>query len=289
MDFGSELAASTKLDRAAVLTLALADLAVRGGERVGLLGLSRPIAARGVIDRFAEILARRNSRSPAPSAIAAGAPIAARSKVVLIGDFLSAGRRSCAKLRRDRRDGAEGQVLMIADPIEETFPFQGHTDFLAPAEVARLRAPRAQNLRDRLSGAAGRPTRGGSCGFRARGWDFALHRTDDSAASGAAEPARAALRARTGQPRLGGLSVRLAARLRRARRARRSGRPRRALLFLRVTPPRPRQVVFPPLRLLLGLDARKPRRPDALAAAAAAARHRRGGHPGDGGADLERG
>src|SRR5208282_844318 len=33
MDFGSDLAPATKLDRAAVLTLALADLAVRGGER----------------------------------------------------------------------------------------------------------------------------------------------------------------------------------------------------------------------------------------------------------------
>src|SRR6202167_2800497 len=34
MVVGSELAASKKLDRAAVLTLALADLALRGGERV---------------------------------------------------------------------------------------------------------------------------------------------------------------------------------------------------------------------------------------------------------------
>ena len=68
MDFRSDLAQSRKLDRAAVLTLALADLAVRGGERVGLLGLSRPLAARDVIDRFAEILA---APGPAPRAAAA--------------------------------------------------------------------------------------------------------------------------------------------------------------------------------------------------------------------------
>ena len=92
MAFGSELAASTKLDRAAVLTLALADLAVRGGERVGLLGLSRPIAARGIIDRFAEILAASELVDrAAPSQLPPVAPIAARSKVVLIGDFLSPG------------------------------------------------------------------------------------------------------------------------------------------------------------------------------------------------------
>ena len=45
---------------------------------------------------------------------------------------------------------------MIADPIEETFPFAGHTEFLGADGAARLRAPRAQRLARRLSGAARR-------------------------------------------------------------------------------------------------------------------------------------
>ncbi len=57
MRFGSTLAEGPKLDRAVVLALALAELAVRGGERVGLVGLTRPVASRDVIDRFAEVLA----------------------------------------------------------------------------------------------------------------------------------------------------------------------------------------------------------------------------------------
>ena len=60
--------------------------------------------------------------------------------------------------------------------------------------------------------------------------------------------------------------------------------------FLRVTPPRPRQEVFPPLRLLLGLDDKDTtpaKTPWPLLLAAA--RHRRRGRARDGGADLERG
>ena len=70
MDFRSDMAPVRKIDRAAVLTLALADLAVRGGERVGLVGLSRAIAARDVIDRFAEIL----SHAPAPAPLSRMSP-----------------------------------------------------------------------------------------------------------------------------------------------------------------------------------------------------------------------
>ena len=39
-----------------VLGLAAADLLIRGGERVGLLGLTRPLAARNIVERFAEAL-----------------------------------------------------------------------------------------------------------------------------------------------------------------------------------------------------------------------------------------
>ena len=42
MRFGSSLAPTTKIDRAAVIALAFADLCVRGGERAGFLGLTRP-------------------------------------------------------------------------------------------------------------------------------------------------------------------------------------------------------------------------------------------------------
>ena len=105
-----EPGAAPKIDRAALLALAFADLCVRGGERAGLLGLTRPLATPGVVERFAEAIAtderlRGPSRAPLPPAL----PAAARSMVLMLGDFLSrAGRgrtRDPGRQRggRDRR------------------------------------------------------------------------------------------------------------------------------------------------------------------------------------------
>lgn len=181
MDFGSELAEVSKMDRAAVLTLALADLAVRGGERVGLLGLSRPIASRGVIDRFAEILATADRQGqPAPTPLPPAANVSSQSKVVLIGDFLSPGEDIAASFAAL---SAEGQVLMIADPVEETFPFEGHTEFLEMAGARSYRAPRAETLREAYIARLAAHREEVRAAAARRGWDVAMHRTDQSAAS----------------------------------------------------------------------------------------------------------
>src|SRR5271156_3651401 len=53
MVFASTLARDTKLFRALVIALALAELLVEGGERVGIPGLISPTASRSIIDRIA--------------------------------------------------------------------------------------------------------------------------------------------------------------------------------------------------------------------------------------------
>ncbi|MGO9430381.1 DUF58 domain-containing protein [Rhodoblastus sp.] len=196
MAFASDLAPCAKVDRAAVLALALADLAVRGGERAGLIGLTRPLATRGVIERFAEAIAADERLRAAPaSGLPAPEPVRARSKVVLLGDFLSEAQDVARAIGALSAQGAEGQILMIADPIEETFPFVGHTEFLEAGGAARVRAPRAPNLRHAYLArlAEHRVARRAACA--ARGWGFALHRTDQSAAQ-----ALLALRARLAGP-----------------------------------------------------------------------------------------
>ncbi len=183
MAFASSLAPTSKLERAAVLALALADLLVRGGERVGLLGLTRPLASRGIIERFAEAITldELHAKRP-PAALPTAAPLKARSRAVLIGDFLSGELEVARTIAALSAEGAAGQALMIADPIEETFPFSGHTEFVAPDGVARLRAPRAQSLRDTYLGklAAHREAVRAACA--AQGWGLAIHRTDQPAA-----------------------------------------------------------------------------------------------------------
>jgi uncharacterized protein (DUF58 family) len=53
MAFQSRLAPCTKLDRTLVMALALAEILVQGGERVGVPGLSRPSGARNVVEKIA--------------------------------------------------------------------------------------------------------------------------------------------------------------------------------------------------------------------------------------------
>jgi uncharacterized protein (DUF58 family) len=180
MDFGSTLAEASKLDRAVVLTLALAELAVGGGERVGLIGLSRPIASRDIIDRFAEIL----GAAPSPGApLPPAQPLSGRSKIVLIGDFLAPGEEIARCFTTLGAEGAEGHLLMIADPIEETFPFAGHTEFLEAGGLTRFRAPRAEQLREAYLARLAAQRESVRAAAATRGWDLALHRTDRSAAS----------------------------------------------------------------------------------------------------------
>ena len=54
MVFASPLVRDTKLYRALVVALALAEVLVEGGERVGIPGLMRPTGSRNVIERMAQ-------------------------------------------------------------------------------------------------------------------------------------------------------------------------------------------------------------------------------------------
>ena len=197
MTFASSLAPCAKVDRAAVLALALADLAVRGGERAGLIGLTPPLAGRDVIERFAEAVAADERRGAPVSGLPPTAPIKARAKAALIGDFLGDSAATSEMIGGLAARGVEGQLLMIADPIEETFPFEGHTEFLAAEGPGRLRAPRAQSLRDPYLERLADHREDVRAACVGRGWGFALHRTDASAAQ-----ALLALRARLAGPEL---------------------------------------------------------------------------------------
>ncbi len=199
MQFASSLAPMSKVDRAALLALAFADLCVRGGERAGLLGLTRPLATQGVVERFAEAIATdERLRGPSQAALPPAAPAAPRSMVLMIGDFLSEPGDVQRAIRAVSAEGAIGELVMVVDPIEETYPFEGNTEFLHPAGSMRLVTPRAQSLRDAYLDRLGayRETIRGICA-RA-GWGMSIHRTDASPAE-----ALLALRMRLSAPEPG--------------------------------------------------------------------------------------
>ncbi len=178
MDFASDLARVTKRDRALVLGLATADLLVRGGERVALTGLTRPVAARNVVDRFAEVLSGPDGARSAADELPPAEPLPARSRALVVSDLLSGADEVASRLALMGSAGALGHVVAVCDPVEETFPFSGHVEFADTDGPSRLRLGQAAALRDTYLRklVAHRDRVAEAC--RRQGWTFAVHRTD---------------------------------------------------------------------------------------------------------------
>jgi uncharacterized protein (DUF58 family) len=113
----------TKHRRALTLSLAVAILFARGGERVGVLGLP-PRAGARAIDKLAVDLDRQRTAMPSPPP--------ARSAVIYASDFYAPPDIWRERLRAAAAVGATGALLMIADPAEEDFPYRGRTQFEEP-------------------------------------------------------------------------------------------------------------------------------------------------------------
>src|SRR5204862_6921174 len=56
MAFASRKARDSKLERGLIVTFALAELLVAGGERVGIPGLMNPTSSRNVLDKIAQAM-----------------------------------------------------------------------------------------------------------------------------------------------------------------------------------------------------------------------------------------
>ena len=191
MGFVSDLALQPKVDRALTLGLAAADLLVRGGERVGLLGLSRAMATRDIVDRLAEILLVDSRRTSEHADLPPAQALAPRTRAILIGDFLVTPDAFAERLRTLSSRGANGLVIMIADPVEETFPFSGHVEFLDVDSSARLRIGRAESWRTDYEKRLAAHRAAIADIARAHDFTLILHRTDRPASE-----ALLALRAR---------------------------------------------------------------------------------------------
>jgi uncharacterized protein (DUF58 family) len=192
MAFTSNLAMQSKLERAIVLGFAAADLLVRGGERVGALGLTPPLASRTIVERFAEaMLIADRTGTAAEAELPPAAALPPRTRVVLLSDFLSEASSIASTMQAISARGARGHLVMIADPVEETFPFKGHTEFRDVDSAATLRVGQAESFRADYIRRLAEHRALIADAARSRGWSVALHRTDRPASE-----ALLALRAR---------------------------------------------------------------------------------------------
>ena len=141
MAFASRQARDSKLERALIVTFALAELLVAGGERVGIPGLMSPTSSSSVIDKMGQAMlhddAARLSLPPSfvPSALA---------EIVVLSDFWSPIIEIKHMLAGLSASGAHGTLLQIVDPAEETFPYSGRIEFVEPEGGGEITAGRAE-------------------------------------------------------------------------------------------------------------------------------------------------
>jgi uncharacterized protein (DUF58 family) len=144
MAFSSRLAPDSKLDRALVILLALAEVLVQGGERVGIPGLMSPTASRNVIDKIGQAIVHDTSERTSLPPNFAPAPL---SEFVLLSDLWSPIAGIRATLAGLSAAGAQGHVVQVVDPAEETFPYSGRIEFVEPEGGETITAGRAETWR----------------------------------------------------------------------------------------------------------------------------------------------
>lgn len=164
--------AVSKRARADLLLLALASLLVRGGERVGFIGMEGGAGA----SRLALTRMGRAMFAPTTEALPPPTPLKRGNQLVWFSDFLDEGVFDAMK--RLSHIGVAGHLVRIIDPAEEDFPYTGRTRFESPAgqedeifgRAERVRGPYRARFTahgERIAEAASK-----------LGWTCTVHRTD---------------------------------------------------------------------------------------------------------------
>ena len=175
MDFASGLTEWSKLDRALVVSFALAEVLVQGGERVGVPDLMRPTANRNVIEKMAEAIVHDTSERPSLPPNFAPAPF---SEVLLLSDLWSPiadFRRIIGQLAAN---GARGHVVQVVDPAEESFPYSGRVEFIESEGLGSVTAGRAETWRGDYQALLANHRAALRAECEQFGWSFIVHRTD---------------------------------------------------------------------------------------------------------------
>jgi uncharacterized protein (DUF58 family) len=182
MDFRSHLSETTKRDRAIVLTLALADLLVRGGERIALMGLTRPMASRKATTRLAESIVTHFHDTILQSSLPPPEHLPRYSGAILISDFLDPVEKIAERIERLASTGISGHLIQVMDPAEETLPYTGRTEFVGLEDNLHWIADRAESLRQRYQDRLAAHRDALQSMVRRLGWSLLVHHTDRSAA-----------------------------------------------------------------------------------------------------------
>jgi uncharacterized protein (DUF58 family) len=176
MNWHSDPKLPTKAERAAVITLALASLLVRGGERISRLGTGqRPARGRAVLSRMAAELTLEGVTGTGMPPVE---QLRRHSQIAMVGDFLNPIDEIEPIVRFFAQQGNSGHIVQVCDPAEETLPFMGRTRFEGLEGEGATLIGRAEAVRGEYTALmnAHRDALTDLC--RSNGWTFTVHRTD---------------------------------------------------------------------------------------------------------------
>jgi len=143
MLFKSDMASVAKQSRALVLAFAMAELLAKSGERVGWLGLTKPILSRNAAEKLAEALILGKPQTDFPQKPELG----------------------------QHSD-------QIVDPVEETFPYTGRVEFRDPETGEKFTAGNAETLKIEYEAEISMRTEAMRQSTNKLGWSFTRHHTD---------------------------------------------------------------------------------------------------------------
>jgi len=162
----------SKRMRSDLLLLSLASLLVRGGERVGFIGMEgAPAASRLALPRMGRALFGRENRSLPPAA-----PFSRGNQLVWFSDFLDDGAIDTMKALSQR--GVDGHIVRIVDPAEEDFPYSGRTRFESPLGDSDEIFGRAERVRGAYRNRFAAHGEEIASAAMKLGWTATVHRTD---------------------------------------------------------------------------------------------------------------
>ncbi|CAH2600091.1 putative conserved membrane protein [Rhodovastum atsumiense] len=175
MRWHSRQASTSKHERAGLLTLALAALLLRGGERVRLLAPdARTASGRVGLERLAAEL----ERLPDGEGLPPEARLPRHARVVLIGDLLRPLAEIQAAVGRLAAVPVSGHVLQVLDPAEALLPYAGRVRFQGMQPAQETLIPRVEGVRDAYIRRLAEQQEGLAAICAAAGFGFSVHRTD---------------------------------------------------------------------------------------------------------------
>ena len=179
MAYASNRRLTEKIERADLLTLALAALLMEAGEHVALTGEARPPAAgRGALERMAAVLSRASSLPADAPNTPPMEPLPRYANIVLFSDFLGPMEELAATVGTYAARGVLGHLVQILDPAEESLPFAGRIRFEGMEEEGSALINRTENVRQDYRNRLQARREQIIALAHHHGWSFTLHHTD---------------------------------------------------------------------------------------------------------------